>query len=301
MSLKSIKNLWREPLVHFLLIGAALFVFYDLTREQGSEAPNRIVMTSGQLEQLSANFKRTWMRPATDAELAALIENYVREEVFYREALAMGLDQSDSVVRQRMRLKLEFLLEDLSSEEVTDEVLLGYLREHSDAFLTQVQVTFQQVYLNPDRRADLDAAAETMLARLNEGAAPESLGDPTLLPHEYKLATQGEIERSLGERFARDVVELEARDDWMGPVYSAYGGHLLKVSARVDARLPELEEIRALVEREYHAERRKELKDLAYAKLREGYDVTIEPFESAQGAASGIIPTAEADKADEAQ
>ena len=296
MSLKSIKKLWREPLVHFLLIGAALFVFYDLTRERGSEAPNRIVMTSGQLEQLSANFKRTWMRPATDAELAALIENYVRDEVFYREALAMGLDQSDSVVRQRMRLKLEFLLEDLSSEEVTDEVLLGYLREHSDAFLTQVQVTFQQVYLSPDRRADLDAEAETMLARLNEGAAPESLGDPTLLPHEYKLATQGEIERSLGERFARDVVELEARDDWMGPVYSAYGGHLLKVSARVDARLPELEEIRALVEREYHAERRKELKDLAYAKLREGYDVTIEPFENAQGAAGGVIATAGADE-----
>ena len=297
MSLKSIKNLWREPLVHFLLIGAALFVFYDLTREQGSDAPNRIVMTSGQLEQLSANFKRTWMRPATDAELAALIENYVRDEVFYREALAMGLDQSDSVVRQRMRLKLEFLLEDLSSEEVTDEVLLGYLQEHPDKFLAQAQVSFQQVYLNPDRRADLDADAEAMLANLNEGAAPGSMGDPTLVPYEYKLATQGEIERSLGERFARDVVELEARDDWMGPVYSAYGGHLLKVSARVDARLPELEEIRALVEREYLAERRKELKDLAYAKLREGYDVTIEPFASAQGAAGGIITTAEADEA----
>jgi len=295
MSLKSIKNLWREPLVHFLLIGAALFVFYDLTREQGSEAPNRIVMTSGQLEQLSANFKRTWMRPATDAELAALIENYVRDEVFYREALAMGLDQSDSVVRQRMRLKLEFLLEDLSSEEVTDEVLLTYLQEHPDKFRTQAQVSFQQVYLNPDRRADLDAEAETMLASLNDGAAPKSLGDPTLLPYEYELATQGEIERSLGERFARDVVELKARDDWVGPVYSAYGGHLLKVSARVDARLPKLEEIRALVEREYVAERRKELKDLAYAKLREGYDITIEPFESAQGAAGGITATAEAD------
>jgi len=297
MSLKSIKNLWREPLVHFLVIGAALFVFYDLTREQGSEAPNRIVMSSGQVEQLAANFKRTWMRPATETELAALIENYVRDEVFYREALAMGLDQSDSVVRQRMRLKLEFLLEDLSSEEVTDEVLLRYLQEHPDAFLTQAQVSFQQVYLNPDRRADLDTEAETMLASLNEGAAPESLGDPTLLPYEYKLATQGEIERSLGERFAHELVELVPSDDWMGPVYSAYGGHLLKVSERVDARLPELAEIRALVEREYLAERRKELKDLAYAKLREGYDVTIEPFESAQAAASGIIATADADEA----
>jgi hypothetical protein len=136
-----------------------------------------------------------------------------------------------------------------------------------------------------------------MLASLNEGAAPDSLGDPTLVPYEYKLATQGEIQRSLGERFALDVVKVEPSGDWMGPVYSAYGGHLLKVSARVDARLPELAEIRALVEREYLAERRKELKDLAYAKLREGYDVTIEPFDSAQGAAGGITAIAEADEA----
>jgi hypothetical protein len=297
MSRKIITSLWREPLVHFLLIGVALFVVYDLTREQASEAPNRIVMTSGQLEQLSANFKRTWMRPATDAEFATLIENYVREEVFYREALAMGLDQSDSVVRQRMRLKLEFILEDLSLEEVTDEVLLGYLREHPDKFLTQTQVSFQQVYLNPDRHADLIAEAEAVLASLNQGAAPQPMGDPTLIPYEFKLATQGEIERSLGKRFAMDVVELEPGDHWMGPVYSAYGGHLLRVSARVDARFPDLSEVRAVVEREYLAERKKELKDLAYAKLREGYDVTIEPFDGAQGAAGGIIATAEADEA----
>ena len=297
MQMKNIKNLWREPLVHFLLIGAALFMFYDLTREQSSEAPNRIVLSSGQVEQLAANFKRTWMRSPTEAELASLVENYVREEVFYREALAMGLDQSDPVVRQRMRLKLEFLLEDLSSEEVTDEVLLGYLQEHPDKFRTQPQVSFQQLYLNPDRRADLVAEAETVLTSLNGGAVPESLGDPTLVPYEYKLATQSEIERSLGERFARDVIALVPSDDWMGPVYSAYGGHLLKVSTRVDARLPDLAEIRALVEREYLAQRRKELKNLAYAKLREGYDVTIEPFESSQGAAGGIISTAQADEA----
>ena len=275
-----IRRVWREPLVHFLLIGAALFVFYDQTREQGSEAPNRIVMSSGQVEQLAANFKRTWMRPATEAELAGLIENYVRDEVFYREALAMGLDQSDPVVRQRMRSKLEFILEDLSSAEVADEVLLAYLQEHPDKFRTQPQVSFQQVYLSPDRRTDLVAEAETVLATLNEGAAPESLGDPTLVPYAFTLATQAEIERSLGESFGREVVELVPSDDWVGPVFSAFGGHLLKVSESVDARLPDLSEIRELVEREYVVERRNEIKDLAYAKLREGYDVTIEANET---------------------
>ena len=274
-----IRRVWREPLLHFLLIGAALFVFYEQTREQGSEAPNRILVNRGQVEQLAANFKRTWMRPATEAELTGLIENYVRDEVFYREALAMGLDQSDPVVRQRMRSKLEFILEDLSSTEVADEVLLAYLQEHPDKFRTQPQVSFQQVYLSADRRTDPVAEAETVLASLKGGAAPESLGDPTLVPYAFTLATQAEIERSLGESFGREVVELAPSDDWVGPVFSAYGGHLVRVSERVDARLPDLSEIRELVEREYVVERRNEIKDLAYAKLREGYDVTIEADE----------------------
>ncbi len=277
-----IRKLWREPLVHFLLIGAALFVFYDQTREQGSEAPNRIVMSSGQVEQLAANFKRTWMRPATETELAGLIESYVRDEVFYREALAMGLDQSDPVVRQRMRSKLEFILEDLSSTEVADEVLLAYLQEHPDKFRSPVQISFQQIYLSTDGRTDLAAEADTVLAKLNEGAAPESLGDPTLVPHAFALATQSEIERSLGERFGGEVVELASSDDWVGPMFSAYGGHLVRVSERVDGRDPDLAEIRSLVEREYLVERRNEIKDLAYAKLREGYDVTIEADAASQ-------------------
>ena len=280
MNVTSIKKVLREPLLHFLLIGAALFVIYEQTREPGSEAPNRIVMSSGQVAQLAANFERTWMRPATEVELTGLIESYVRDEVFYREALAMGLDQSDPVVRQRMRSKLEFILEDLSSAEVSDEVLLAYLQEHPDKFRSPLQISFQQVYMSTDGRTDLVAEANTILAKLNEGAAPESLGDPTLVPHAFTLATQSEIERSLGKSFGVEVVELLPSDNWVGPLFSAYGGHLLRVSERVDARLPELSEIRALVEREYLVGRRAEIKDLAYAKLREGYDVTIEADET---------------------
>jgi hypothetical protein len=292
----SIKHLWREPLVHFLLIGAALFLFYDLTREVGSEAPNRIVVTSGQAEQLAANFKRTWMRSPTEDELSALIENHVREEVFYREALAMGLDQNDPMVRRRMRMKLEFILEDLSSQDVSDEMLMAFLQKHPNKFRAEAQVSFQQVFLNPDKRKDLASDAEKLLASLNSGAAPESVGDSTLVPSEYSLATESEIARSFGERFAKDVVKLMP-GDWTGPVYSPYGGHLLKVSERVDARLPALADIRAIVEREYQTQRRKEQKNLAYQKLREAYQVTIEPLKGAQVTAGGIIGTAQAGEA----
>lgn len=255
----SIKNLWREPLLHFLFIGFALFLFYDLTNEQGSEAPNRIVVNSSQVEQLAANFKRTWMRPPTEDELTALVENYVREEVFYREALAMGLDQNDPLVKRRMRMKLEFILEDLASQDVTDEVLIAFLEKHPDKFRSETQVSFRQVFLNPDKRKDLANDAKKLLASLNGGVAPEKVGDPTLVPADYSLAAQSEIARSFGERFAQDAIKLTP-GDWTGPVYSAYGGHLLKVSERVEASQPKLADIRALVEREYLVQRRKEQK-----------------------------------------
>ena len=292
----SIKSLWREPLVHFLLIGAALFSFYDLTREQGSEVPNRIVVSSGQVEQLAANFKRTWMRPPSEDELAALVDNHVREEVFYREALAMGLDQDDPLVRRRMRMKLEFILEDLASQDVSDEVLMTFLQEHPDKFRSEEQLSFQQVYLNPDKRKDLAMDAKKILAKLNAGAAPQSLGDPTLVPAEFSLATQNEIARSFGERFAEDVIQLTP-GDWMGPVNSAYGVHLLKVSERIEANSPTLAEIRPLVEREYLVQKRKEQKDLAYQTLREGYEVTIESVKTVQAIAGGLISSAQAGEA----
>ena len=110
------------------------------------------MVNSGQGEQVAANFKRTWMRPPTENELNALVENHVREEVFYREALAMGLDQNDPLVRRRMRMKLEFILEDLSSQNVTDEVLSAYLKQHPDKFRSEAQLSFQQVFLNPEKR-----------------------------------------------------------------------------------------------------------------------------------------------------
>ena len=293
LKIMSIKRLWREPLVHFLLIGFALFLFYGLTNEQGSEAPNRIVVNYGQVEQLAASFKRTWMRLPTQEELDALVENHVREEVFYREALAMGLDQNDPLVRRRMRMKLEFILEDLSSQDVTDDKLTVYLRQHPDKFRSEAQISFQQVFLSPDKRKDLASDAKQLLAKLNNGTDPVSVGDSTLVAFDYNLATQSEIARFFGEHFAEDVNKL-APGDWTGPVYSAYGAHLLKVSERIEAHQSALADIRALVEREYLAQQRKQQKDLAYKQLREGYEVTIEPVKTAQETKSRLIAAAQA-------
>ena len=289
-----LKALWKEPLVHFLLIGAVLFTVFELRQEEDSAAPNRILVDTDQVEQLVARFKRTRMRRPTDIELAALIEGHIREEVYYRQALAMGLDQDDAVLRQRMRQKLEFLLEDLSAQTVPDdEQLIQFMQRHPEKFREEPRLSFTQVFLNPDKHQDLAADAMQLLTRLNNGTPPETEGDRTLLRQEYLLATQHEITRVFGDSFAQQIVVLEP-DGWTGPLYSAYGGHLVRVSAKQEERFPVLAEIRKQVERDYMAERRQELKDITYLKLREGYEIIIEESAAATTAATETTATGSA-------
>jgi len=278
-----IQKLWREPLVHFLLIGAVLFILFDLTREESGDPANRILVSESQVEQLAAQFRRTWLRPPAEEELAGLIESYVRDEIYYREALAMGLDRNDPQVRQRMRLKLEFLLEDLTAQQApTDEVLDAYLQQNTEKFLIPPRLSFRQVFLSFDRGQTLESDAEQLLVELQAGAAAETLGDPTLLPNEQTVVPERMIARTFGERFAQAVMELEP-GSWQGPLFSGLGAHLVLVAERVEGRLPTLAEIRPEVEQEYLAERRRELKERAYRKLREGYEVVIEEEKSEEG------------------
>ena len=286
---QALSRLWREPLLHFLLIGAALFLYYDIVGEGDSEAPpKRILVNSGQVAQLAANFERIRMRQPTQEELDAMVESHVREEIFYREAMAMGLDQNDPMVRRRMRMKLEFMLEDLSGQDASDDVLSDFLKRDPDRFRDEAQITFRQVYLDPDRRPDLENDATRLLSRLNGGSDPEALGDRTLVPRNYQLAPQSVIARDFGDAFAREVASLPA-GEWSGPVYSPFGAHLVKIDARIDDRLPVLAEIRDEVLREYLAEKRGQQKNLAYEKLREGYEVTVEPLNTA---ATGVLSRA---------
>jgi len=272
----NLKRLLREPLLHFLLIGAGLFLLYEVSQEQIPDAPDRIVVSPGQLQQLQAQFKRTWMREPGQQELDKMIKGYVRDEVYYREALALGLDRNDPQVRQRMRLKLEFLLEDLTAEGPPgDELLNEFMQQNEERFFIQPQVSFQQLYLNPDKRADFDADAKRILKQLQQGVAVATLGDATMLPHELTQASQNKIRRSFGEAFAADVVKLPV-GDWSGPIYSQLGVHLVRVSEHQAGYLPELAQVRDQVERDYLAQRRQQLKDKAYEKLREGYEVVIQ-------------------------
>lgn len=287
----TLKKLVQEPLIHFLAIGAGLFLVFGLIREPAPEAPNRIVVDTGQVAQLNAQFNRTWMRPPTDAELAGLIENHVRDEVYYREALAMGLDRNDPNVRRQMRLKLEYLLEDLSAVETHGkEALTAYLKAHPEKFQEPPQISFRQIYLNPDRHLDMRTDAANMLARLKAGEASDTVGEPTLMNAAYVKATPEDITRQFGEAFTREVFALPP-DGWTGPLYSTLGGHLVQINARVGSRLPALYEIRAKVEREYVVQRSEKLKESAYRQMRANYEVIVQPAQAVAKKAKVVVAT----------
>ena len=274
------KKLLQDPLLHFLLIGAALFLVFGLVKGPTGDQTNRIVITRGDIDALQANFSRTWQRPPTDSEMQGLIEDKVRDEIAYREAVAMGLDQDDAVIRRRLRMKMELLVEDVAGlSPPVDEDLEAYLLEHRESFRQQPQVSFKQVYLNSDKRsAGVEDEARKILAKLSAAGSdvdPESFGDPSMLPRELPLYYINDIERLFGAAFSRELLQVEP-GRWRGPVWSSYGLHLVFVRERIEGRDPELHEVREEVEREWSAQRRREFKEETYKKLRERYTVTIE-------------------------
>jgi hypothetical protein len=272
------KSILREPLVHFLLLGALLFLYFEW-RGSGGPTSSRIVITPGLVEHLASGFGRTWQRPPTDAELKGLIDDYVKEEIATREAVGMGLDRDDTIIRRRLRQKLEFLVEDASSSPPTDAELRAWLDEHPQSFRAEPQLAFRQVYVSPERRgASAGKDAEKLLARLRakgQDAPTDGLGDASMLPSEQPLMPLREVARSFGDDFAQELLTIEP-GRWVGPVESPYGIHLVLVQQRVAGAAPELAEIRPVVEREVLAARRKRDLDTLYERLLEKYTVTIE-------------------------
>jgi hypothetical protein len=249
--------------------------------EQDTAAADSIVVTPGKIENLAALFQRTWQRPPTTQELDGLIRDYVREEVLYREGMAMGLDQDDTVIRRRIRQKMDFIVEDMSAQaDPGDEVLQNYLQQHAEQFRVAPQFSFQQIYLNPERHgtAMLSDANDLLAMLQHNGAAadPATLGDSIMLEPAYRALPLHQVNRLFGEEFAETLAGLPAAT-WQGPVKSGYGVHLVKIDERIEGRLPPLAEVRASVLREWDNARRGESREKFYQGLLERYSVIIEP------------------------
>lgn len=274
------KAVLREPLVQFLLLGGLLFLYFEWRGGGSGPGSTRIVVTPGLVEHLASGFARTWQRPPTDPELKGLIDDYIKEEIATREAVGMGLDRDDTIIRRRLRQKLEFVVEDAAaSTPPTDAELEAWMAEHPESYRGEPQVAFRQVYLSPERRgASLRDDALKLLARLrakSPDVTTDQLGDGSMLPLEQPLLPLREVTRSFGNDFAQEIMGIDP-GRWSGPVESPYGLHLVLVLERVEAQRPELSEIRPTAERDLLAERRKAQLDALYERLLQKYSVTIE-------------------------
>jgi hypothetical protein len=230
---------------------------------------------------MAEGFTRTWRRPPLHEELDGLIRDRVREEVSYREAIALGLDKDDTIIRRRLRQKLEFISEDIvAPEQPGDEELNAYLLAHAERFRVEQTFTFKQIYLDPARHdgnlARDSAQLIERLKRVGEGADISAFGDPLMLEQSFSSERGSEVAKQFGDKFAAKLAEL-APGQWQGPIESGYGVHLVRVDEREQARMPALAEVRDTVIREWTNARRLEANEKFFQELLKRYTVTIEP------------------------
>ena len=273
----------REPLVHFLLAGSLLF---GLSAAFGNswgfgDGRDRIYISAEKIRQLRDTWTKRWgSEPDTD-QLRSLIEDFIREEVFYREAIASGLDQDDVIIRRRLAQKVEFLAQSLASVvEPPEADLQTYFEEHAERYVVPAQVGFSHVYFSrSDRGADAERAALDALDRLRGGQVPVAeasrLGDRFMLQYEYPPQTETQIRDLFGSNFAGRVFGL-TRDRWEGPVASSYGMHVVRVRHRLPIRTPALAEVRSQVARDFEDERLRTAADTYYQSLRQRFEIDVD-------------------------
>jgi hypothetical protein len=271
-----IRKLLGEPILHFLLIGIALFGAYRWMAP-GDSGGRRIVITQGVVDDLVTQHVAARGREPSTTELNHLVESYVRDEIMYREGVRLGLERDDVVVKRRVRQKIEMIAEeDASTRAPTDADLSAYLVANQARFVQPAILTFEQVFIGESRSGPgvVHVVAVTREA-LRKGGDPEELGKPTLLPHRMTRTPADLVARDFGASFA-NALEKVPVGEWVGPIDSSFGAHYVRVSDRTPAAAPQLAAVRDHVVREWENERRQRARNDAYTKMRGEYQVSIE-------------------------
>jgi hypothetical protein len=270
----------REPLAQFLVLGTMVFGAYAALDTSSPSANTEVIeVGQGQLDQMFETFSRTWQRPPTEAEFKGLVDGYVKEEVFYREGKKMGLDENDTISRRRMQQKLEFLLEP-GSEELTPKAgeLEAYFKLHADAYKAPAMLEFEQLFFRSNTTDDAGAlAALQALEKLKidpKAAETTSIGDPTILPATMALAGADMIASNFGDAFANAVMQAPM-NQWSGPVRSTFGVHLVRPARKVAASTPSFDAVRASVQSDWEASRRREIASRRYEEMKKQYEVRL--------------------------
>jgi hypothetical protein len=272
----------REPLVHFLLIGAALFAIYAYMHRGrlGIESSRQIIVSLDELRQMDLYFVSQWHRQPTPEEFNAMVEDKVREEVLYREALAMGLDRDDTIVKRRMAQKMQFLAEDVAAaHEPSTAELKAWFDQHKDKFALPSRYSFRHLYFSPDKRGKSaqDDAAKTLgkiSGQPEDSKLAPPLGDQFMFQDYYGDRTPEAIAKEFGPQFAIALEKLKP-GSWQGPVESGYGWHLVFVDTVIPGRIPAFEEMEPEVKTAWLAQQKSEAWQKSYKEMRAKYTVLL--------------------------
>ena len=272
-----IRRWLREPLLHFALLGAAIFGAYRLIAPPVSDA-SEILITADRIASITAQFSASHGgRPPHEDELRAAVDAYVRDEMLYREGLALGLDRNDPVVRNRIRQKAELLSEDALTTEPSDRDLEAYLAAHQAEFDIPGRVSFQQIYIDPARHRvdDLTTIVTSIRQALTLGRQPGTLGDRTLLPATMTEALPHEVEAAFGNDFTGQLAAIDG-EVWQGPLTTSYGLHLVRITHRGEPTRATLADARDVVAREWSRAQTAKMKEQFYKVLAQRYTVRVE-------------------------
>lgn len=288
----------HEPLLHFLLIGAAMFAVWSYF---GPDAPSdesltEIHLTPADVLAMWTFFNSQWQRAPTPEEFSQMVENKVQEEVLYREAIAMGLDKDDTIVKRRMAQKLQFLAEDVAAAyEPDDAELEAWYAVNADKFALPGRINFRQIYFSPDQRgqqayADAQAVLVSLANQPVDTELAANLGDAFMLQNYYADRTPEQIAKEFGPVFAQAVFRTEY-GSWQGPLESGFGWHLVFVDSFIPGRQPDFAEVAPEVKTAWLAQQKVEAWRKAYSEMRAKYTVTLPGSpEAAEGVQAPPVP-----------
>jgi peptidyl-prolyl cis-trans isomerase C len=279
-----VKKVFGEPLVWFMIIGTVIFFLKNTWLKE--EGDYQIRVTQNDVSRIRSQWEAQSTKPLSEIELRSLLEDYVLEEILYREAIRLGLDQNDVIIRRRLVQKLQFLVEDVSKKEIpTTSKLQTFFNKHSDLYVLLPRISFSHLYFNRKKRgATTDEDLRLMRAKLNEEAIAgdaskinrTDAGDPFMLQFTYHQITPDETANLFGRAFADAIFKLKADRQWHGPVESGYGAHLVTVSSYAAARYPSFEEARDKVTMDFEKARREQVDRDMKRKLRKKYQIFMD-------------------------
>jgi len=270
-----LNKLFKEPLVHFIAIGIAIFFAYYVLNPEQSQDDKQIIIDNNTIAPLISGWQRVWMREPNNKELHSLIEDYIQEEIYYREAMAMDLDKNDMIIRRRLRQKMEFLTQNINIPQPSDNELLTWLQTHQEEYRNPAKISFSHIYFNADKHgANIAEVAEQAYQSVLKQDNTVN-GDPFMLPKSFKLANYEAIQRVFGENFASALFSKK-NTGWHSPIPSAFGMHIVNIESIQEASDADFETLKPELAEDWKKDQQRKANQAMYESMRSRYNIVMD-------------------------